>query len=267
MPRMMRFLLTAGLAATCAIGASAQLQINGSGQPTVNAWDALTDAYAKTVKVEGCTDGDCSIEGLVLDNQAGGACLDNVLVTDRYGFDGRDVAAAEVALKIDADALAATRYYRAIVLFPRKGVQRLCVRSTMQASGMRFTVSLDRPQDADQLTQMARISTSANLSATELRLSPLTTPRRRMTMTPELSGRLARSLFISASRFPVSVSIQSDGPSLPIIWGDQSIGVTNRMLAIPATALREIQVTKNGAAMPIKNCAGSVDDTRLTIRC
>jgi hypothetical protein len=263
----MRFLLTAGLAAMCATGASAQLQINGSAQPTINAWDALTDAYAKTVKVEGCAEGDCSIEGLVLDNQAGGACLDNVLVTDRYGFDGRDVAAAEVALKIDADALAATRYYRAIVLFPRKGVQRLCVRSTMQASGLRFTVSLDRPQDADQLTQMARISTTANSSATELRLSPLTTPRRRMTMTPELSGRLARSLFISASRFPLSVSVESAGPSLPILWAGQSIGVTNRTFAVPAAALRDIQVTKDGATVPIKTCAGSVNDTRLTIRC
>jgi|GEM_PF-3326639 len=263
----MRILLTAGLVATLSAGAPAQLQINGSGQPSVNAWDALTTAYAKTVKLEGCGEGDCSLEALVLDNQAGGACLENVLVTDRYGFDGRDVAAAEIALKIDAEALAATRYYRALVLFPRKGVQRLCVRSSMQMSGLRFTVSLDRPADADQLTQMARISMSGNSSATELRLAPLTTPRRPMTMSPELSQRLAQSLFISESRFPLSIDIQSSGPNLPIEWAGESLGVTNRTLSVPAAALRDIRVRKDGAAVPIKSCAGLVDQTRLTIRC
>lgn len=260
--------MIAGLAAMlAATSASAQLQINGSSQPTVNAWDVLESNFSHSIKVPGCTDGACSIDALVFDNQAGGDCFETALMVGSYDMQGRTVTGTEVAVKVDAESIAATRYYRALVRVTQPGAQRLCVRRSVQVEGLRFTVTLDRPETAEQLAQAAGVQTRNNRSSSELRLAPFVNSRGVQARPDGWGERMASLILYSDRRTAIGVSIRSPGGRLAIGHGDRIIGYTDQNLFVPPHLLRDIYVTKAGEKVAIGSCAKTVDDTDLIVTC
>lgn len=264
----MRSLLSAALAgALAATGASAQLQINGGQAPTVNPWDALTDALGKTVRTEGCAEEPCTIEAVVLDNQAVGDCLEDVTAMDGYyTIDGRLTYAAEVALKIDAQAIAATRYYRGLIRMPGAGPQRLCVRRSMMVAGMRYDFAIDRPQSAEQLAQVARVSMLQNRSALEMRLAPFLERASRASLNRR-DADPSDLIFQSRGTMPIGISVRSIGSRLPISLAGRQIGATDKTLNVQPRLIPDMTVERDGKAMPLAQCKPSVEEALLVVTC
>ncbi|MBN8830004.1 MAG: hypothetical protein J0G94_05085 [Sphingomonadales bacterium] len=265
----MRFLLFAGVAAVfAAAGAPAQLQINGGQVPTVNPWDALTGAFGKTVRTEGCAEEPCTIEAIVLDNQAVGDCLEEVTAMDGYyTVDGRLTYAAEVALKIDAQAIAATRYYRGLIRMPGPGPQRLCVRRSMTVAGMRYDFGIDRPESAEQLAQATRVSMLQNRSAIEMRLAPFLAERANRASLNRRDADPAELIFQSRGTMPIAMSVRSIGSRLPISLAGRQIGATDKSLTVQPRLIPDITVMRDGKATPIADCKPSVEGALLVVTC
>ena len=246
---------------------SAQLQINGGQTPTVNPWDALTDAMGKTVRTEGCGEDDCAIEAIVLDNQAVGDCLEDVTaMSEYYTIDGRLTYAAEVALKIDAQAIAATRIYRGLVRMPGPGPQRLCVRRTNTVAGMRYGFGIDRPETPEQLAQVARVSMLQNRSAIERRLAPFLERSGRSTINRR-DDDPSELIFQSRGTMPIGLSIRSVGLRLPISLSGRQIGASDKALTVQPRLIPELTVEREGKAVPLTECKPSVEDGLLIVTC
>jgi hypothetical protein len=259
-------LLALSLVAT---GAAAQLQVklDGQQQQQVNAWDALETGLSRSVRAVGCTEGACSVDALVLDNQAAGDCLDDMLVVGGYEVEGRSVTGTEIAVKIDAETMAATRYYRAFVKVVQPGPQRLCVRRSMQVGGMRYSMTLDRPETAEQLAQAAGVQTRNNRSASELRLAPFVNSRGTQVQPDGWERKLAGLILYSDRRTPIGLSIRVPGSRLPIGHGDRIIGYTDKMVFAPANLLRDLYVKKGEEKLAIGNCAKTVEGIALVVTC
>lgn len=258
-------LLAIPLAAT---GAVAQLQVNlNDRQSQVNAWDALEKELSRTVKAVGCKDGNCSVEALVLDNQAGGDCFEDALMIGSYDVDGMTVTATEVAVKVDSESMAATRYYRALVKAKQPGAQRLCVRRAVQSGGLRFTMTLDRPETAEQLAQATGVQSRNNRSSSELRLTAFVNSRSAPVRPQGWGEKLASLIMYSERRTPIAVSIKSPGGRLAIGHGERVVGYTDKTIYTPPSLLQGLYVTKDGAKVPLSSCAKSVDDVTVVLTC